>query len=187
MLCTRDNDQEYYRLTFIPLLKTAILLYDHDLRIGCYASAFMLSGMTARMSQALQLNLENSADLLSIEAGPCSIRNEARRRLMWSCYLLDSWVGSGVNQLTLLEDRDLRIQLPCHSHNFSLGIPCITETLEKGKMLSCASNQRTPLDPCPNMGIEAYFIRLVSSRKKVLRSVSTIRMRKVPLKQFFDS
>lgn len=84
---------------------------------------------------------------------------------------MDSWVGSGVNQLTLLEDRDLKIQLPCHGHNFSLGIPCITETLDEGKILGFVSRDEIPPFPAQNMGIEAYFIRLVSSRKKVLRFV----------------
>lgn len=132
----------------------------------------MLSGMTARMSQALQLNLENSADVLCQKSDSTTITNETRRRLMWSCYLLDSWVGSGVNQLTLLEDRDLKIQLPCHSQNFSLGILCLTETLQEGETLSFVPRDQVPTDPSQNMGIEAYFIRLVSIRKKVLRSVS---------------
>ncbi|KAJ5103173.1 hypothetical protein N7532_003702 [Penicillium argentinense] len=155
----------------IEKLMTAILLYDHDLRIGSYASAFMLSGMTARMSQALQLNLESSADVLCSKPDSSPIVNEARRRLMWSCYVMDSWVGSGVNQLTLLEDRDVKIQLPCHSHNFILGIPCITETLDESKILNFVSRDMVPTDPSQNMGIESYFIRLVSSRKKVLRYV----------------
>lgn len=129
----------------------------------------MLSGMTARMSQALQLNLESSADVLCLKADTSPIVNEARRRLMWSCYVMDSWVGSGVNQLTLLEDRDVKIQLPCHSHNFTLGIPCITETLDANKVLNFIPQESVPSDPSQNMGIESYFIRLVSSRKKVLR------------------
>ncbi|KAJ5684534.1 uncharacterized protein N7477_000879 [Penicillium maclennaniae] len=154
-------------------LMAASLLHDHDLRIGSYASAFILSGITARMSQALQLNLEKSADVLCAKSESSSIDNEARRRSMWSCYVMDSWVGSGVNQLTLLEDRDLKIQLPCHSHNFSLGVPCITETLDEGKVLGFISKDEIPPFPAQNMGIEAYFIRLVSSRKKVLRCLDT--------------
>lgn len=156
------------------MFKTAILLYDHDLRIGSYASAFMLSGITARMSQALQLNLENSADVLCQKSDSTTITSETRRRLMWSCYLLDSWVGSGVNQLTLLEDRDLKIQLPCHSQNFTLGILCLTETLHEGETLSFVPRDQIPPDPAQHMGIEAYFIRLVSIRKKVLRSVNPL-------------
>ncbi|KAJ5919869.1 hypothetical protein N7454_009704 [Penicillium verhagenii] len=164
----------------IEKLMTAILLYDHDLRVGSYASAFMLSGMTARMSQALQLNLEKSADVLSQHSVSSAITNETRRRLMWSCYLLDSWVGSGVNQLTLLEDRDLKIQLPCHSQNFSLGIMCLTETLDEGEILSFVPREQVPLSPSQNMGIEAYFIRLVSIRKKVLRYVKHLDTAKPP-------
>ncbi|CAI7596646.1 unnamed protein product [Penicillium bialowiezense] len=150
-------------------LMTAILLYDHDLRVGSYASAFILSGITARISQALQLNLESSADILCDSKSTSPITNESKRRMMWSCYVMDSWVGSGVNQLTLLEDKDLKIQLPCHSHNFSLGTPCITETLDEGKVLGFISQEHIPFQPAQNMGIEAYFIRLVSIRKRVLR------------------
>ncbi|KAJ5365265.1 hypothetical protein N7517_008151 [Penicillium concentricum] len=157
-------------------LMTAILLYDHDLRIGSYASAFILSSITARISQALQLNLESSADLNSI----CPIANESKRRLMWSCYVMDSWVGSGVNQLTLLEDKDLKIQLPCHSHNFSLGTPCITEVLDEGKALGFISREQNQFQPAQNMGIEAYFIRLVSIRKRVLRYVKQLDTSKPP-------
>ncbi|KAJ5234742.1 uncharacterized protein N7469_003910 [Penicillium citrinum] len=164
----------------IEKLMTAILLYDHDLRIGSYASAFMLSGMTARMSQALQLNLESSADVLCLKPDTSPIVNEARRRLMWSCYVMDSWVGSGVNQLTLLEDRDVKIQLPCHSHNFTLGIPCITETLDANKVLNFVPQDEIPPNPSQNMGIESYFIRLVSSRKKVLRYVKHLNSSKPP-------
>ncbi|KAJ5334027.1 uncharacterized protein N7506_007810 [Penicillium brevicompactum] len=155
----------------IEKLMTAILLYDHDLRVGSYASAFILSGITARISQALQLNLESSADILCDSKSTSPITNESKRRMMWSCYVMDSWVGSGVNQLTLLEDKDLKIQLPCHSHNFSLGTPCITETLDEGKVLGFISQEQVPFQPTQNMGIEAYFIRLVSIRKRVLRYV----------------
>ncbi|KAJ6065543.1 hypothetical protein N7444_001196 [Penicillium canescens] len=143
-------------------LMTAILLYDHDLRIGSYASAFMLSGVTARMSQALQLNLESSADILCNELdSTCPITNESKRRLMWSCYVMDSW-------------------LPCHSHNFSLGTACVTEMLDQGKVLGFISCEQTPSQPAQNMGIEAYFIRLVSSRKKVLRYVKHLDTSKPP-------
>lgn len=82
---------------------------------------------------------------------------------------MDSWVGSGVNQLTLIEDKDLKIQLPCHGHNFSLGTACVTEMLDQGKVLGFIPSEQAPSRPAQNMGIEAYFIRLVSSRKKVLR------------------
>ena len=82
---------------------------------------------------------------------------------------MDSWVGSGVDQLTLLEDCDIKIQLPCHSRNFLLQIPCVTEILDEGKVLRFLPRELVPPSPKENMGMAAYFIRLVRIRKKVLR------------------
>lgn len=83
---------------------------------------------------------------------------------------MDSWIGSGVDQLTLLEDADVKIQLPCHSRNFHLQIPCVTETLD-GKVLDFLPEELISNGPAENMGMMAYFIRLVKLRKKVLRLV----------------
>lgn len=70
--------------------KAIILLHEHDLRIGSYASAFILTGLGVRMSQALQINLERSNRILS-SSGPLQwSHREARRRLMWSVYIMDS-------------------------------------------------------------------------------------------------
>lgn len=82
---------------------------------------------------------------------------------------MDSWVGSGVDQLTLLDDWDIKIQLPCHSRNFLLQIPCVTEVLEQGKVLRFLPGEMIPSSPKENMGMMAYFIRLVRMRKRVLR------------------
>lgn len=151
--------------------QACVLLYDQEVRIGNYASAFMLSAMSSRMSQGLQINLEYSPDILCTQPGPSlsSSAREARRRLMWSCYVMDSWVGSGVDQLTVLEDCDIKIQLPCHSRNFLLQIPCVTEILDEGKVLRFLPRELVPPNPKENMGMVAYFIRLVRVRKKVLR------------------
>lgn len=31
---------------------------------------------------------------------------------------MDALVGSGVDQLTLMDERDIKIQLPCNARNF---------------------------------------------------------------------
>lgn len=90
----------------------------------------MLSGLAVRMAHALQLNVEFSPDILCAEANessPPAVEKESRRRLMWACYILDAWTGSGVDQLTLLREADIKIQLPCNERNFRLRIPCVTE------------------------------------------------------------
>lgn len=131
----------------------------------------MLSGTAVRMSQALQINLEFSTDILCNENSSrllCCAR-ESKRRLMWSCYVLDSWVGSGVDQLTLIDDKNIKIQLPCNERNFLQQIPTITETMTEGQVLNFVPKTLKPTNASSNMGIMAQFIRVAGIRKRVLR------------------
>lgn len=141
--------------------------------MGNFANAFMLSGLTTRMTQALQINLEYNTDLLCQETnlGLSATTKESRRRLMWSCYVTDALVGSGVDQLTLINERDMKIQLPCNERNFVQQIPCLTETLDPGNWLKFVSSDLDTSSILPNMGIMAYFIRHMSIRKRVLKYV----------------
>lgn len=152
-------------------LMTAVLLHDHELRVGNYASAFMLTGTITRMAQALQLNLEFSTDLFHDEPnnGPTVCSKEARRRLMWSCYISDTLIGSGVDQLTLFQESDLKIQLPCNERNFVLQVPCVTEMLTAGQFLPFVPAEQIPPRAIDNIGIVALYIRLITLRKQVLR------------------
>jgi hypothetical protein len=151
--------------------------------MGNFANAFMLSGLITRMTQALQINLEYNTDLLcqDAETGLSATDKESRRRLMWSCYVMDALVGSGVDQLTLVEERDMKIQLPCNERNFLQQRPCLTETLEPGNWLKFIPGELDTNTILPNMGIMAYFIRHISIRKRVLRYVMLLSMLLVDL------
>lgn len=131
----------------------------------------MLSAMTSRMSQALQINVEYSTDILCEEAGsgPSGTVKESRRRLMWSCYISDSIVGSGVDELTVLDEEHLKVQLPCNDRNFTQQISCVTEALRGGQPLPFIPLEKCPSNPKGNMGIIASFVRLVEIRRRVLR------------------
>ncbi|KAK6085840.1 hypothetical protein SCUP234_02747 [Seiridium cupressi] len=63
------------------------------------------------------------------------------------------WVGSGVDELTLIQ------------------IPCIVETLEKGAYLPFISTEDRTKGPVDTLDLQAQFIRLLSLRRKVLRYV----------------
>ena len=156
----------------IDNLMAAILLQDHEVRMGNFASAFMLTGVTTRMAQALQINLEYSEDIFCYDrSSPSATDKESRRRLMWCCWALDVSVGSGVDQLTLLHEQDMKIQLPCDERHFLLQTPCITETLQPGEVLKFAPPEVIPSNPVDNMGMAAYYIRLVHIRKQIVRYV----------------
>ncbi|KAJ5971510.1 uncharacterized protein N7479_001428 [Penicillium vulpinum] len=166
----------------IESLMAAVLLHDYAVRLGNFANAFMLSGITTRMTQALQINLEYNTDILCRDTGnglPVTAK-ESRRRLMWSCYIMDALVGSGVDQLTLMDERDIKIQLPCNDRNFTQQVPCLTETLYPGSWLKFIPEDLDTKSLLPNMGIMAYFIRQISIRKRVLRYIKHLGEAMVP-------
>ena len=127
----------------------------------------MITGFAVRMAQGLQINVELSAENFRLvgESSSPSLR-EARRRLMWSIYTMDAWVGSGVDELTLVKEANIKIRLPSDERDFIL------------EALSLQADPELPLSGLsgpmgPELDVSAHFLRLVSIRKRVLRCVST--------------
>ena len=145
--------------------QAAVLLHEHDLRIGNYASAFTITGLAVRMAQGLQINLETLPDAACSRPQPDSPSiHESRRRLMWAVYIMDSWVGSGIDELSLVHEADIKVQLPCDERDFVFGIPKMTGYLEPFPgPVSPGPPQQTEQD------LAAQFVRLISLRRRVLR------------------
>lgn len=161
-----------YSTISVTKLKVLVLLHDHEARLGNYAGSFLLTGLIVRMAHGLQINTEYSTDILckggSNAPNDVSLR-EARRRLMWACYVVDVWAGSGVDQLAILNDRDIKLQLPCNERQFLLQIPNVTERLQSGKVLDFLPASDIPEKPWENMGMSAYYVRIIHIWRHVLR------------------
>ncbi|KAF4963495.1 hypothetical protein FSARC_8504 [Fusarium sarcochroum] len=161
-------------------LMTAQLLYDYALRMAKFTQAFVFSALMARMTQALQLNLEYSSDLFDLSPNALSATaRESRRRLMWSCYVTDVLCSNGVEQLTLIFEKDIKIQLPCNERNFLHERPCITRTLN-GSPLDFIPHDRLPADIDSNMGILAYLVQQLEIRRRVLWYIKHLDIAKLP-------
>lgn len=147
-----------------------VLLHEHELRVGNRANAFMLTGLGVRMAQALRINIESPSDVSGAgPQNPSATTKEAKRRLMWSIYIMDSWVGSGVDELTLINEADVRIQLPCSDQSFESQQSCIVEALQPGTYLPFISAEDRLQGSVQELDLQGHFIRLVSLRRKVLR------------------
>ncbi|KAG9249616.1 uncharacterized protein F5Z01DRAFT_473842 [Emericellopsis atlantica] len=165
----------------IPDRQTAQLLYDYALRMANFTQAFILSALMARMTQALQINLEYSSDILN-QSPRTSLSvtiRECRRRLMWSCYTTDVLCGSGVDQLTLIREKDLSIQLPCNDWSFLHERPRITRTLS-GHPLAFVHADLVPSDLDENMGLVGYFVQQMEIRRRVLWYIKHLDQAKPP-------
>ncbi|KAK5251308.1 hypothetical protein LTS03_004665 [Exophiala xenobiotica] len=162
-------------------LMTAQLLYDYALRMADFTQAFMLSALMARMTQALQINLEYTTDMLGqLGDGALSITaRESRRRLMWSCYITDALCGSGVDQLTLIDDKDMKIQLPCDEQSFLHERPCITRMLNGSPLPFIPAELIVP-NSSNNISMTAYFIQHVETRKRVLKYIKHLDKASLP-------
>lgn len=163
-----------YSTISVTKLKVLVLLHDHEARSGNYAGSFLLTGLIIRMAHALQINKEYSTDILCKEESSVSNEvslRESRRRLMWACYMVDVWAGSGVDQLTILNERDIKLQLPCNERQFLLQIPNVTERLQPGEILDFIAPADIPEKPYDNMGMSAYYVRVVHIWQRVLRWV----------------
>lgn len=146
-----------------------------------FTQAFIFSALIARMTQALQINLEYSADVLSQspDSTLSPTARECRRRLMWSCYVTDVLCGSGVDQLTLVHEKDLKIQLPENDWSFLHEKPRITRTLN-GSPLSFIPQELIPDDIDANMGMLGYFVQQMEIRRRVLKYIKHLDKAKLP-------
>lgn len=132
------------------------------------------------MTQALQLNLERDSDVLSLINEPGRIpalEKEVRRRLMWSIYLIDANIASGVDQLKLVRAEDLKIQLPTHDHNFMHQIAARTERLHAYADCSSpllSSHHDATKSQNPQMGLQAYFICMRHIKSKILSYIKKL-------------
>lgn len=91
---------------------------------------------------------------------------------MWSCYIADANMASGVDQLKLIKLEDMKIQLPTHDYNFLHQVPAATEQLgeEKTGPLPNTSCSQGVVGPS-NLGIQAFFIRMRSIKSRILRYI----------------
>ncbi len=123
----------------------------------------MLTGCCLRLAQLLRLDTEaNDASLAGIPENLRVTERESRRRLMWSCYILDINVGSGVDSLGSSKIPP-KVHLPCPAQAFMLQM--------EYNMESVTFNQ-DPHGfvkwPSLNAGLEAFYIRVMYLRGEVL-------------------
>lgn len=154
----------------IESIMTEVLLHEYYLRVGEYAKGFMVSGQITRHLQVVQLNMERDSDVLC-QRSPASCHvKESRRRLAWACYLLDSLIECGIDQLRLIPYHDIQVQLPCSEELFITNTPCITEMLPLGKLLPGITP--TPgINFAAHLDLRAYYLRATSIRSKLLKYV----------------
>ena len=134
-------------LSIVRLQVLMLLIFYHS-RLRNSSKVWMLSGLAARLAFAKRLNHEM--------ATLPHVVQESRRRLMWSIFIIDKFYSGGMSELTLCTAEDMHIRLPCNERSFAFGVPSETPRIYAK-------------DRSNDMGILAYYIRLLQIRHKILR------------------
>jgi len=164
-------------------LTVLLLLGVHEFGTCNGGRSWALGGMAMRMALALGLHKEpDSAPKGPANGGPgppgpdtpplTFTDREIRRRLMWSCFLMDRFNSSGTNRPQFLLEEDIQVQLPIREKMFITERAGVTENL-KGQLASKASEEEKKLAK-ENMGVAAYNIRIVSLYGKVIKYINLV-------------
>ena len=66
----------------------------------------MYSGMAIRMAQELKLNVEPEFEEAYAASGRLSwLEKETRRRLWWSCFVLDRYAGAAADRSIIINEK----------------------------------------------------------------------------------
>ncbi|KAI1443285.1 hypothetical protein F5Y02DRAFT_429011 [Annulohypoxylon stygium] len=94
----------------IDALQALLLLVTAFTAAGKGKKAYML--LTTAIGMAMALELHREVDLHSRIT---TVEREIRRRLFWTCYLLDKFMACGSKRPCIISDRTILLRLPCWS------------------------------------------------------------------------
>jgi hypothetical protein len=158
-ICTRR-----YEWPNITVLTCLLILGLHEFGTCQGGRSWALGGQAIRMAFALQLHKDLEYDPLCKKGkSPLSfIDREIRRRIMWSCFLMDRFNSSGTDRPMFIKEDVVDIPLPVKERFFQLDMPALTESLD-GKVHQATSPDDGHLTNArENMGVAAYMIRSIA-------------------------
>ncbi|KAJ1331954.1 3-dehydroquinate dehydratase I [Microdochium nivale] len=110
-------------------LQALLLLVTAFTAAGRGRKAYMLMSMAIGMATALELHREADADSRTTPT-----ERETRRRIFWTCYLLDRFMACGSKRPCLISDKTILLRLPCWTPVGSPG-PVDGEFFQRGSNL----------------------------------------------------
>jgi hypothetical protein len=172
----------------ITVLIVYILLGLHEFGTCHGGRSWMFAGMAQRMAFMLQLHKIDESSSSTDENGKENISTEedshtdveVRRRVMWSCFLMDRFISSGSDRPMCIPEDSISIPLPVQESLFLSGIKAEANSMGGQGTLKSTPNLN---DLSSNLGTTAYLIRLVSIWGKLITyfNLGAMEAEKVPM------
>ncbi|KAL6886829.1 hypothetical protein GGI43DRAFT_388582 [Trichoderma evansii] len=100
----------------LSTMMAMVLICEHSISMDQHALAFVIFGCCVRIMRLLGLDSLKKATVPSGLAHTTQL--EIERRLLWSCYLMDSFLGGGVDGNLYWKDDFPSVPLPCSDASF---------------------------------------------------------------------
>ncbi|KIV79656.1 hypothetical protein PV11_07205 [Exophiala sideris] len=142
-------------------LMALILISEYGAGAHGNATAFILSGCCHRLARLLGLDDEREG---SPTSGPEMCRLEGGRRLMWSCFILNSIIESGVDTDNSSKGLPPKLPLPASESEF------ISQTSHGGREERWLVAMESP-DATRNVDYRGQTVYLIYLRTQVLRLI----------------
>ncbi|KAI2606374.1 uncharacterized protein GGS25DRAFT_533440 [Hypoxylon fragiforme] len=113
----------------IDALQALLLLVTAFTAANNGKKAYMLLTNAIGMAMALELHRE-----VNLQVQITTVERETRRRLFWTCYLLDRFMACGSKRPCLISDRMILLRLPCWTSSPS-SIPVEGDFFQNGSNL----------------------------------------------------
>lgn len=170
----------------ITILTCMVMLALHYFGTCEGGLSWSFGGQASRMAYALQLHKELDHDPLGLAQAERAAASgkpvpdipelsftdrEIRRRVMWSCYMMDTFNSSGTERPSFLNEEYMFIQLPIKEVQFQMELPGRTEDLEGHVPLTSGQTSagNAQEEAKENMGVSAYIVRSVVIWKRVVK------------------
>ncbi|KAL7933105.1 hypothetical protein V8C35DRAFT_304933 [Trichoderma chlorosporum] len=147
----------------LSTMMAMILICEHSISMDQHALAFVVFGCCVRIMRLLSLD---SPKKVSASPGLAQMTQlETERRLLWSCYLLDSFLGGGVDGNLYWKDDFPCVPLPCSDANF------IAQEQQYGDLNAPKLSTFEIFPDRSYLNLRSHTIYLVQLRTRVLRLI----------------
>jgi len=161
----REICNKRYESPNITILTCSLIMGLHEFGTCQGGRSWALGGQAFRMAFALQLHKDLEYDPMSRNGQTqlSFIDREIRRRIMWSCFIMDRFISSGSERPMCIEEAAINIPLPVKERYFQLDMPVVAETLH-GNILPghVAEDHPDNVDARENIGVAAFMIRAIA-------------------------
>jgi hypothetical protein len=159
---------DIFSLPSITKLQALLLLHRFDWYVGSHITTWVISALAVRLAHLLRLNIENQPVQAS---GNWITTQETRRRIMWSCVVMESMKeGAGLNPLSCLDASVVEVKLPCDERCYQLDLPAESQYLHSASdatdVQSLAAGMPLRL---PQLEISAWNLKLLGLRVQITK------------------